>query len=652
MRKTLLLSSLLLLLTACPTPGDDDDGPPDDDVIENPFTDYTLDPYVFAAEVDLDATLPLRLGEVVPDQVIVVLEPDAELQPVLDALGATRVGQIPDLRAYQLRLPTDTLPELEAARDAADGMAGVEGAALNFIQDWHAAPGYCLLEDDNSLNVAGPNRCGFSDIGYYQAARILQKLAEHHTLSPVKVAVVDSGLQLDFGAFDDVYVLNLENPAAEPTDNHGHGTRVSGVIAADDGDGSTNGIASIVLGRRLGLEVGGFSPDSFKSLTAVWRAVADGHADVVNMSYGARYDVADRPTQVTVMGLYRTIAAAFPNTVFVTSAGNHNEEVTEFGHAPPGLDAPNFLTVGGTPHCEPTQRWIHSDPTYGSSWGPRLDVSAPAQSVPLLPYDPRNAVYDPGGAPIYGSGTSYSSPMVAATAALMKSFDPGLTGAQVKDYLTEYTYMTDESLNWRRHVMMLPIEQMLIDRGASADLLDLIDADDPLGEWDVPSHVLNRICDGADLSVSGAGAWTFFPAADESAGFVNDMGFGLVLSMDDGDVMFTLSQQGGSFELDRDYSIPTEMEGVFSVISRELFTGAAGGTVRFTDCAVTDRNPLDETPMVVQVAGAATDGWVEGYEGSAIFVGEFDARWNVPLVIYPGSAVVPVLEQVCEGGLL
>jgi len=24
----------------------------------------------------------------------------------------------------------------------------------------------------------------------------------------------------------------------------------------------------------------------------------------------------------------------------------------------------------------------------------------------------------------------------------------------------------------------------------------------------------------------------------------------------------------------------------------------------------------------------------------------------VPLVIYPGSAVVPVLEQVCEGGLL
>ncbi len=647
---------LLLLLIGCPSPGggggdDDDSAPADDDdaTIENPFTDYVVDPDVFSTPVDLESVVQHHLNEVPPDELIVVLE-DGDIQPILDALGGTLLGQIPALNAYQVALPTATLPELEAAQALAASLPGVSGASWNSIQEWHSSPGYCLLEDDNHQNLTGPERCGYSDIGYYQAARILKKLAEHMTLSPVKVAVVDSGLQKDFGAFDDVYVLNLADPNREPIDNHGHGTRVSGIIAADDGDGSTNGIASQVLGARVALEVGGFSPDTFATITAVYRAVLDGHADVVNMSYGARYTPAEAAMQATVMELYAELTDMAPGTVFVTSAGNRNEELTPTGQTPGGLDAPNFLTVGGTTHCDPMSRWIHSDPVYGTSWGSLVDLSAPAQTVPVLPYDPLHAIYNPGGDPIFKDGTSYSSPMVAATAAIMKSFDSTLSGADIKTYLTDYALITDPAINWRRHVMMLPIEQMLIDRGAPYEVLDLIDADDQPGQWDVPFLALNRICEGADLSVQGQGAWTFFPDASTGAGFINDMGLGFMLGTDDGDVAFGLSQVGGTFALGTEYVIPGQMEASFSIISRELFTSGGGGVVQFDECAITERNPLDNSPMVVQVS-ARSQGGLQGYQGSVMVGHEFDARFNVPMIVYPGAAVIPVLETDCEGGI-
>ena len=280
MRPRVLLAFLpALLLLGCPAPpsGDDDDSTPEPD----PFADYVLDTDTFSAPIE--ATVTLRGNEVAADQLIVVLDEGAALQPVLDALSSSVLGQIPRLNAYQLALTTATAGDLEAAWATATAIPGVAGATWNVVQDLDDSP-YCLLEDDNTAHVESVNRCPLRDIQYYAAARILREIGDRMVLSPVKVAVVDSGLQLDFGAFDDVHVLNLDDPTAEPIDNNGHGTRVSGIIAADDRDGSTNGIASIVLGSRIALEVGGFSSDTFASLAAVKRAVFDGNAVVVNMS--------------------------------------------------------------------------------------------------------------------------------------------------------------------------------------------------------------------------------------------------------------------------------------------------------------------------------------------------------------------------------
>ncbi len=645
--RVLLAFVSALLLLGCPAPpgGGDDDTTPEPD----PFADHVFDTETFAAPIV--ATVGLRGNEVAADQLIVVLDQGAALQPVLDALGASLLGQIPRLNAYQLGLGTATVVDLEAAWTAATALPEVAGATWNVVQDLDDSP-YCLLDDDNTKNVQSVNRCPLRDVQYYAAARILREIGDRMVLSPVKVAVVDSGLQLDFGAHDDVHVLNLDNPSAEPIDNNGHGTRVSGIIAADDGDGSTNGIASIVLGSRIALEVGGFSSDTFASLAAVKRAVFDGHADVVNMSYGARYTAADSAQQATIMGLYQELVADAPNTVFLTSAGNVNEELTTTNASPAGLQAPNFINVGGLQHCEPMERWVHSDPYYGTAWGSLIDISAPAQLVPVLPYGPTIAVYDPGGPPIYKSGTSYSSPMVAASAAIMKSMNPSLTGAQIKTYLTDYAYLTDSTINWRRFILVTPIAQMLIDMPASADVLDLIDADEDLGVWDINGQMLNRICEGVDLSVSGRGSWTFFPDAAVAAGFINDMGYGATFGFEeDEDASFFMTQADGGFELDHPYGIPEPMAVGFTETDDDLVTNGVGGEIVFEACAITDRNPLDETPMMVQVRGTG-EGALDGFLGSVPVTYSFETRFNMPVIIYPGSSVIPVLEQVCAGGTL
>jgi subtilisin family serine protease len=649
-----MLPWLVILLLGCPsTPpdvvGDDDDSTPWPD----PFEDYVPDPDVFALDFDVAGAIDVLDSQAPADQLIVVLDEGAEIEPVLTALNGTVVGQIPALRAHQLTIPSTDAATLLSALDTATALPGVAGAAFNAIGTWEATPEYCLMDDDNSQNLEGPSRCGLSDPGYYQASRILQELAQHMVLSPVKVAVVDTGLQLDFGQFDDVFVLDLEQPNREPIDNHGHGTRVSGVIAADDGDGSTNGIASAVLGRHLSLEVGGFHEDVWRRLVGVARAAFEGEADVINMSFGKRYTAAEAKIQATIMGLYTEIAELRPNTLFVTAAGNVNEQLTLTNNTPAGLQAPNFLSVGGTPHCEPTERWIHTDPVYGSTWGPLIDISAPAHQVPLLPYDPTRAIYDPGGTPILGNGTSYASPMVVAVAAILRSFDSDLTAAQIKTYLLEEASLTDESLNWRRLVITRPVVQMLVDRGAPAAVQDLINADEDPARADIGGLILNRICDGADLTVSGRGSWNFVVDEDVGAGFINDMGFSISLGQEDSEPGFFMTRYESDFELDRDYSIPGEMEAGFYQASTGYGANGVAGSVAFDGCAVTERNDLDQSILLLQVAGTG-NGTLQGMEppNPAIIENSFDTRFNVPLVVYPGTSTSDVFEQICEGGLM
>lgn len=188
-----------------------------------------------------------------------------------------------------------------------------------------------------------------------------------------------------------------------------HGTQVASVVAMD----INNGIGGAGIGRFTILPItvtntiGG--NNSYWLADGVRRAAAEGAKAIVlslsTLTYGpvnqAAAEVADQAL------------------VFV-AAGNTNSLRSE-------VALPNYehlIFVSGT-MGDDRAVWTGG----GSSWGPAVDLSAPAVNV--LVADPTVL---PNG---YGlnSGTSFAAPIAAGAAALAWSINPNLTPSQVKEIL-------------------------------------------------------------------------------------------------------------------------------------------------------------------------------------------------------------------------
>ncbi len=142
------------------------------------------------------------------------------------------------------------------------------------------------------------------------------------------------------------------------------------------------------------------------------RMAADAGAKVINVSHGTlKYGVLDTAAE------YARLLGAL---TFV-SAGNWNLRNPMTGYE-------NLIFVSGTDALD--ERWVSG--TSGSTWGPFVDLSAPA--VDILVADPA----DPNLPTGYGIhyGTSYSSALASGAAALAWSIYPDLTAEQVLDLLT------------------------------------------------------------------------------------------------------------------------------------------------------------------------------------------------------------------------
>ncbi len=194
-----------------------------------------------------------------------------------------------------------------------------------------------------------------------------------------------------------------------------HGTQVASVVAMD----INNGIGGAGIGRFTILPItvtntsGG--NNSYWLADGVRRAAAEGAKAIVlslsTLTYGpvnqAAAEVADQAL------------------VFV-AAGNTNSRRSEAALP----DYEHLIFVSGT-MGDDRAVWTGG----GSSWGPAVDLSAPAVSV--LVADPTVL---PNG---YGlnSGTSFAAPIAAGAAALAWAINPDLTPAQVKQLL--YSTATD-----------------------------------------------------------------------------------------------------------------------------------------------------------------------------------------------------------------
>ncbi|MBM3267286.1 MAG: S8 family serine peptidase [Candidatus Sericytochromatia bacterium] len=225
--------------------------------------------------------------------------------------------------------------------------------------------------------------------------------------SGVLVAVVDTGVDYNHPDLEGAVVKgpDVVNRDSDPLDDHGHGTHVAGTIGAV---ANGSGIVGVAYGVKiLGVKV--LAKSGFGSQAGIAEginsAVKNG-AQVINMSLGGPDSRAMRDA---------IVSATKKGVLCVAAAGNDGDKDPDY----PGAQ-PEALGVGATDSADKR--------SYFSNYGTTVDIAAPGSNI-----------YSLGLGKAYKtmSGTSMATPHVAGAAALLLSFKPDLTVAQLRKILEE-----------------------------------------------------------------------------------------------------------------------------------------------------------------------------------------------------------------------
>jgi len=254
------------------------------------------------------------------------------------------------------------------------------------------------------------------------------------------VGTIDSGLKLDHpevsnrlwvnageipgnaidddanGYVDDVNGWDYANSDSDPTDDHGHGTNVTGIIAAT-GNNSI-GYAGVNWNCKL-MTLKGIDANNSGWYTwwadALYYAVDNG-ADVINMSVGGS-------SNSTL--LQNAINYALNNNVTVCACMmNTNNNVTYY---PAGF--PGVIAVGATNADDTRSAPFFWSSTSGSNYGAHISVVAPGNYIYGLSYT-SNTNYGS-----YWGGTSQATPLVTGVASLLIALQPSLSPSQIKSII-------------------------------------------------------------------------------------------------------------------------------------------------------------------------------------------------------------------------
>jgi subtilisin family serine protease len=238
----------------------------------------------------------------------------------------------------------------------------------------------------------------------------------------VTVAVVDSGF--DYNAQDlqgqSVAGYDFLSDNADPQDQFGHGTFVSSEIAGKGDTMSGLAPASQIMPLRV-LDENGNGSGGWAAVAEAFNYAGDHNVPIVNASLGS--NVPDQTVEDAI--------TSHPNTLFVFAAGNSDSDNDTTPFYPCNYAAANVICVGATDNTDAPATF--SD--YGAS---SVDLFAPGVGI-YSEYLSNTTATVSGCTPetpcstyTVGDGTSFATPLVSATAALMLSLNPALTPAQIK----------------------------------------------------------------------------------------------------------------------------------------------------------------------------------------------------------------------------
>ena len=433
---------------------------------------------------------PVDLGYL-PGQIVVVYDSDAteaEREEAVESIGAEEDGQMAEFESGDVSsLTIDEGKTVETAVREAEAEDAVLYAAPNYLVDLldeeseHTAVPAGAIDSASSADaqgaIAGDNMTAQQwYLDFVHAPQAWQLLADKGVSEPVKVAVLDTGASLTHSDLKNI--INRTDSAevvwtdstdanswkAAPLRGDGytnggklideqssHGSHVSGIIAAEAGNGGIVGVASgagtKVANKLVDLVVidafsllvddgsGGKKANaSLMDLVFAMTYARDKGCKVINMSLGIQ------TTDTRVSDLFESLCKemAEKNGILVVSAAGNSGKTDKC--YPAACDSVvGVISVSERQNSSSTSTtflrpaWGTDEDvlrSYFSNYGTWCDISAPGENI-------YSSVIASGVTNTYKTmqGTSMACPVVAATAAMVMAADPTLSAAEVKDIL-------------------------------------------------------------------------------------------------------------------------------------------------------------------------------------------------------------------------
>lgn len=269
-----------------------------------------------------------------------------------------------------------------------------------------------ILNDVNSLKDATVNDPGYKlemDIAYTQSNAAWKLVNQKRE---VKVAVLDTGIDYNHPDLKNRVLksdgYNFIGNNSDPMDDNGHGTHVSGIIAAEANNGiGISGVVGTLDVKIIPVKVLDSNGEGQSDIVATGiKYAVDKGADIINLSFGGVGEsdqIKDALTYAKSKGVF-----------VVAASGNENTDCSNYE---PAGDV-NAYTVSAIDNNFKKASF--------SNYGSNVEIAAPGIKIVSTV---------PGGGYEAWDGTSMSAPIVSGIAAMLKAQKPSISPDEIRDAL-------------------------------------------------------------------------------------------------------------------------------------------------------------------------------------------------------------------------